>query len=415
MRSYDVLLSGVRVGQLAETSDGRVAFRFFDDYKRLPRRPVLSQSFEDDLDRTYVAKRGMLPAFFANLIPEGQLRAIIEASLGIAPGDGLGLLAAVSVDLPGAVEIVSSDMTIDVQLNGDENGTEVDLHVASKPDTRDPGVELRFSLAGVQMKFSLIRQNEKLTLPGRNARGDVIVKVDSAQYMGVAQNELATLEWARAAGFDVPRTELSTPDALPEPLRKYAPAGGSILIIDRYDRDGQRRIHQEDFAQVAGVQPARKYEHLTYDQCAALVRNIVGAEGYDEFIARLTFVIASGNADAHLKNWSLVYKNAITPTLSPMYDQVATVAWPSVSFELPLKLADTWDFLHVDEQTFGRLAKRAGADPRTTIATVERTVERIVEGWRSARVSDALPPSHAAALRSYWLRAPLFQRFALAM
>jgi len=34
-----------------------------------------------------------------------------------------------------------------------------------------------------------------------------------------------------------------------------------------------------------------------------------------------------GNADMHLKNWSLLYPNRRTPVLSPGYDFVATLPY----------------------------------------------------------------------------------------
>ena len=413
MRAYDVLLNGLRVGHLTEMTDGRVAFRFVEEYKRLAPRLVLSQFFEDDLDRVYRSKRGVLPAFFANLIPEGQLREIIETSLGLGHGDSLALLAAVSTDLPGAIELKESGVPVELQMDGEENGDVIghESNGHDAPDSTPPEVELRFSLAGVQMKFSLMRDHEKLTLPARGARGEWIVKLDSSGFPRVIENEFATLQWARAAGFDVPACYLLPLTTLPEPLRKYSGESKHVLAIERYDRVGQRRIPQEDFAQIVGLAPSLKYDQITYAQCAAIVRNVVGEVGYHEFISRLTFIVASGNADAHLKNWSLLYPDGVRPVLTPLYDQVATVAWPDVAFKLALKFAGARDFLQVSEDAFARLAVRAGADPRATVATMNAALARIVAAWRTASISDALPAGHAAALRAYWLRSPLLKRF----
>ena len=105
MRSFQVSLGEVAAGHLTEDDQGKISFRFLESYRHLTYRPVLSQSFEDDLTRTYRGKRNELPAFFANLVPEGPLRELIETSLGIPSGDELSLLGAVGQDLPGAVEI----------------------------------------------------------------------------------------------------------------------------------------------------------------------------------------------------------------------------------------------------------------------------------------------------------------------
>src|SRR4029079_5237089 len=103
------------------TDDGRVTFRFADEYRRRYRRPVLSQSFEDDLLRISRGKDRELPPFFANLVPEGHLRDLIEQSIGLERGDDLGLLAAVGFDLPGAVDIQHLAVAGEAQYeNGDE-------------------------------------------------------------------------------------------------------------------------------------------------------------------------------------------------------------------------------------------------------------------------------------------------------
>lgn len=113
----------------------------------------------------------------------------------------------------------------------------------------------------------------------------------------------------------------------------------SVLVIRRYDREGTRRIHQEDFAQVVSLPPRLKYEHISYEQCAALALQIAGKDAYREFIRRLAFVIASGNTDAHLKNWSLVYPDGVNARLSPLYDQVCTIAWEELPRTLALRLS----------------------------------------------------------------------------
>ncbi len=42
---------------------------------------------------------------------------------------------------------------------------------------------------------------------------------------------------------------------------------------------------------------------------------------------RLAFSLLIGNGDAHLKNWSLIYRDRRNPTLSPAYDFVSTAAY----------------------------------------------------------------------------------------
>lgn len=407
--TLEILLHGLPVGHLSADDTGRVSFRLLEEYRRLPQRPVLSQSFEDDLAKVYRGRKGWLPAYFANLVPEGSLRDLIEANLRLPKGDDMALLAAVGQDLPGAVEIRPADVGQGIP---DEMTNGEDFQVASPAGPRSEEGDLRFSLAGVQLKFSVLRQGDKLALPMHGSGGEWIVKLDSSSFAQVVENEYAILEWARAAGFEVPECHILPASALPPELRRHADPGRSVLSIRRYDRDGGRRIHQEDFAQVTSRPPRLKYDHVKYEQCALLVRRIVGEEAYFEFIKRLVFVVASGNNDAHLKNWSLIYPDGIRAELSPLYDQVCTIAWPEMPRTLALKLLSIWQLAQVEEATFSRLATQVGADPERTVATVRRTLERIAGTWHLAAGRDVMPREHANALRDYWRTVPLLKRYA---
>ncbi len=402
-RSLDVFLGGLLAGRLAESEPGRTSFSFSDDYRHLPRRPVLSQSFEDNLAKVHGGRRrDELPAFFANLVPEGPLRELIEASLRIPPGDEMALLAAVGEDLPGAVELRPGAGEPD-DARGDGNDEDQD------PPEEPAEGGLRFSLAGVQLKFSVLREGDKLTLPMKGKRGEWIVKLDSPRFPHLVENELAVLEWARAAGFDVPECHLEPVSALAPRLRGYADPDGRVLVIRRYDREGGRRIHQEDFAQVVGLPPRLKYDQITYEKLARLVKGIVGHDAYLEFVRRLAFVVASGNADAHLKNWSLLYPDGVEARLTPLYDQVCTIVWPEVAPELSLKLAGLKGLKQVDERSFRRLAEATGSDPAQTLDVLHDCLENIARSWNESVAPEFMPPEQSAVLREYWASVPLLR------
>ncbi|HST58730.1 MAG TPA: HipA domain-containing protein [Longimicrobium sp.] len=409
MPYYDVRLHDVVVGQMAhDPAQDRSSFRFSEDYRRQPRRHVLGQHFEDDLRRTYGSKRG-IPAWFANLVPEGALRDLLKRSLSLDTDADLPILVAVGRDLPGAVEVLPA--VEDAVLFSDHGEAEGENDARDYTDaTGQAELALRFSLPGVQMKFSVLREQEKIALPMHGQLGNWIVKLDSRRFPRLVENEFATMEWARAAGLEVPECQIAPLEVLDDALQSYAPEGTNVFLIRRYDRDGSKRIHQEDFAQVVNQPPASKYGHTTYEGCASLVRQIVGPEGYREFIRRLTFMVASGNADAHLKNWSLLYPDGVTAVLSPLYDQVATVAWPEeVTFKWALKFAGTKDPYHIDSSAFTRLAQKSGGDVKDTLRTMQETIERTAAAWSTSAASEAMPREHAERLGEYWSRAPLLR------
>ena len=46
-----------------------------------------------------------------------------------------------------------------------------------------------------------------------------------------------------------------------------------------------------------------------------------------EFLRRFVFNALIGNADMHLKNWSLIYPDRRAAMLAPAYDFVSTIAY----------------------------------------------------------------------------------------
>jgi serine/threonine-protein kinase HipA len=116
---------------------------------------------------------------------------------------------------------------------------------------------LRFSLAGVQLKFSAVMEaSGGLTIPAGGMGGSWIVKLPSHRFPAVPENEFAMLELARRVGITVAENRLvpmADIKGLPEEAR--AP-GGKALAVRRFDRlPGGESVHMEDFAQVFGQFP----------------------------------------------------------------------------------------------------------------------------------------------------------------
>jgi serine/threonine-protein kinase HipA len=403
MQVFDVFINGVLAGKIGRPPGQQVVFTLLDEYRQRWPRPVLGQQFEDEPKAKYVGKSQKLPAFFANLIPEkGPLRQLIEHSLALTSRDDLALLVALGEGLPGAVEVhpgVEGAYLLDATQP-------LVAEATIEPET-DEIAAFRFSLGGVQMKFSVLLEADKLRLPLRDELGNWIVKFDSVSFPNLPANEYAIMQWADKAGFEVPECRLLPGTELPEALRTRVTLPDKIFLIRRYDRDGARRIHQEDFAQVAGLQPEKKYDHWSYETCAAIVRQVCGNAQYEEFIRRLVFMVASGNTDAHLKNWSFLYPDGINAVLTPMYDQVAVVAWLTPEWALHFAGSKRPD--KTDETAFRQLAQVSGGDPERVIQLVNETLATIAKAWQDGGIADLLPLEHAEALRRFWDKVPLLK------
>lgn len=371
----DVRLHGRPVGTLTRLPDDRNLFAFDTEYTHDSDRPTLSLSFKDSLGGLITqlpATQTRLAPFFSNLLPEGTLRDYLAKRANVKPQREFFLAAALGQDLPGAVQIVSRD---DASF---PDGTESE-HEAGDDATQ----VLHFSLAGVQLKFSAVEKaTGGLTVPADGVGGAWIVKLPSRTFAGVPENEFAMMELARQVGIVVPETRL-----LPIAQIGGIPAGiehlgDTAFAIKRFDRgpNGQL-IHIEDFAQVFGVYPDRKYERASYRNIARVLWIETGEAGIVEFVRRLVFNALIGNADMHLKNWSLIYTDSRQAGLAPAYDYVATIAYlPDEA--MALNLVDSKKFSSVTLEQFARLAAKAGLPEKMTLDTVRETVDAFRGAWR---------------------------------
>ena len=82
----------------------------------------------------------------------------------------------------------------------------------------------------------------------------------------------------------------------------------------------------EDFAQILVKYPHEKYDSANYEQIGRViyVYSGDGLADVQQLARRLLTNILLANGDAHLKNWSLLYEDQVTPRLSPAYDIVTT-------------------------------------------------------------------------------------------
>ncbi len=380
-------LKGRRIGVINRLAGDRQFFVFEEDYIDDPGRPTLSLSYKSRTGGLVTSVRQVhrrVPPFFSNLLPEGHLRTYLADRAGVKPEREFFLLAALGADLAGAVTVTPLDHGGDLQHDD-----------ADAPDRaeRAAGGALRFSLAGVQLKFSAVMESSGgLTIPAEGIGGSWIVKLPSMRFAAVSENEFSMLELARAIGITVPRIQLvpvSSIQGLPADTRSLA--AGKALAVERFDRGpGGQRIHMEDFAQVFGIFPEGKYKSVSYANIARVLWAETGEQGAYEFVKRLAFSVLIGNADMHLKNWSLLYPDTRTPMLSPAYDFVATLPYiPNDKLALTFGGSRSLEGITLDQ--IRRFADTAGL-PVTPISRIVReTAEATVAAWRKLDHRDLLP------------------------
>lgn len=395
-----VFLNELPVGRLSLDARERCEFRLLESYKQAYPRPVLGQGFLDEPDKIH-ATRARVPPWFSNLLPEGPLRDLIAKRVGVSEIREFHLLAHLGEDLPGAVRLRPEE---DRPLPFDAGPA------VSTKDPADPG-PWRFSLAGVQLKFSANQRKGGLTVPVSGLGGDWIIKLPDARFPQVPLNEWASMQWARESGIQIPEIDLvalESVSGLPEGVSAYGEQ--QAFAIRRFDRPTPqgKRVQMEDFAQILGLFPEQKYAKYNYETLASLLLAIAGPDAVDRFIHRLLFVIASGNGDAHHKNWTLVYPNGVNAQLSPAYDLVSTIQYLP-NDQLALNLAKSKRFADVDMKGFSRMARKIGLEEDWMESRVRVHRERILDAWGQAKKRFDFAGDAVHKIEAHLREIPLFR------
>jgi serine/threonine-protein kinase HipA len=387
--SFSVWIGDRRAGTIHRIGD-RTRFSLDLDYRDDPHRPVLGLVFEDRPEKVHVATVRVAP-WFSNLLPESRLRDWIARERDVNPEREMELLAQVGHDLPGAVRILAED---EAPLEAAWIAEPDTYAIETADDFHQPGV--RFSLAGVAMKFSMVQRSKQFTLPAHGEGGDWIVKTPDAVFRDVPLNEFAMMTLADAVGIEVPEVMLVPREKIDDRLpHSVWPTNEEFAYaIRRFDRDGQHGlIHIEDLAQVRNIYQELK-DKGNFETVASLIYRGRDKDSLLEFTRRLTFDILISNGDHHLKNWSLIYPDGRVPRLAPAYDIVSTAHYFEGNRieDLALKFGGNKEFHRVSLGTFRRLQERLGARDVDLAECAALTVERTIAEWPNhARLLDRNP------------------------
>ncbi len=183
----------------------------------------------------------------------------------------------------------------------------------------------QIAVTGVQPKISLELADSDGNAPNAPKRftlvglwGSYILKPPTVQYAELPEIEDVTMHMAHVAGISV----------VPHSLIRLQ-SGELAYITKRIDRidtsKGQKKIHLEDMCQLTERLTEDKY-HGSYEQVAKVIQRYSARPGLDviNFFELVLFSFLTGNADMHLKNFSLLHEPTSGTALSPAYDLVAT-------------------------------------------------------------------------------------------
>jgi serine/threonine-protein kinase HipA len=394
------------VGYLIGFKDVRNILSIAEEFKSNPERPTFSLTTHPEFTnaKTLMAEPWVrsqrLHPVLSNLLPEGSLRELIAQGLKVHVDNEFHILSYLGDDLPGAIKAAPMDpkdvpdYLLNIQGKAKAKAVKFDKVIQ----------ENKFSLAGVQMKFSMKEKDGRYNLSKGDELGDWIIKTPSTKHKFVPLNEYTAMSLAELAGVEIPEIKLVEMGQLDDLPPINLPDEKKAFAIKRFDRDAEQRIHMEDFAQVLVKYPHEKYTAANYENIGKVIYDFSGDGLADaqQFARRLLVNILLANGDAHLKNWSLIYPDRFTPRLSPAYDIVTTKVYIENETKYALNLGGTKAWYEVSMRNFESWAERSGIPWRAIKPHLDDTLSKAREYWPEALNTLPMDEAHKDALRSHW-------------
>lgn len=235
---------------------------------------------------------------------------------------------------------------------------------------------VKFSLAGMQSKFTMVRYGESWYWPSVGYASTHIVKPDAKDFPHSSYIECATMDLANLCGLSVPKHGI------------LQAGEASAFIVERFDRAIQqnglaKRLRVEDMTQALGLSRDEKYDVEVGDIVSLLDKLDPTHELSYEFFNQLIFNTHAGNCDAHAKNYTLIM-NDEGVSLSPLYDSLNTLTWSSMSAYLAMPINEKYDACNITPDDWRTEAKNLGLDGNRIAARATEISKSIQEHAREA-------------------------------
>lgn len=391
-RTLRGFIGGEPVGTLYE-NQGIWSFRYEESWVAhgvplSPGLPLTPTLIEDD------GSVRPVQWFFDNLLPEGDARARLIASLPGDAGDAWDLLAQFGAESAGALTLLPPGMAQAEAGLRPLSDEELNARILAMPrQSLASKAPKKMSLAGAQEKLPVVIDERGAVFDPIGATASThILKPDvlAVHYPASSANEWYCARLARELKLPVPPVAL-----------RYVPA--SVYIIERFDRrahgDATVRLHTLDAAQLLSLDAGAKYTKSGAEALRAVAEMCrAKAPARIALFRWALFNALIGNGDAHLKNLSL-FAEREGYSLAPHYDLVSTgawcrpellgqgePAWPDIGLSFPIGNART--FAELTRSDFFLFAEELGVP---TVAA-ERSLHAM---------TDALLPAADSLRREY--------------
>ena len=300
-----VYYGDIFAGLIREEPGERVVFTYDASYIESG-HPAIAHSLPVRAE-SHICGNGLHP-FFDNLVSEGWLERAQSLLLGRREASRFELLLAFGFDCAGAVSIVDLEPS-------DLSGAMLDMS-----DPMESAVlKGRASLSGVQPKFAVIKEGGAFRPARFNELSTHIAKFPSPDHSDLVQNEyLTTMAFKTLMPDDeIVRLGFEEINGLDEPA----------LLVERFDRNADGRLHFEEFTQLLGRPSRAKYDGAHRDMASFMLetRGCLPTQAHLLYRRILTGLLL-GNTDMHLKNFAMFHSKSGL-RLTPSYDQVSAAIY----------------------------------------------------------------------------------------
>lgn len=325
---------------------------------------------------------------FENLLPEGDIRQTLAAAAQRGAKDVVGLLGIFGGECAGALSLWPDESAPPSPPTYRPCGANDLGNALGEAHSVTQIVHLlrqtRQTMSGAQDKLVLYRRPAsgspdlghalEYRLPVAGASSTVLLKRDRGACPGLLQNEIAAMSLMAACG--VPTAHHARNALLSE-----------VYETARFDRvlqpDGSvQRLHAEDGCQLTGKVSIAKYAGThgpTYaDLVAVLKRHSADPRVDGEHLFRWAVAnLAIGNRDAHAKNVSMLYHDAETKRLAPVYDVICTVAYEQRDLELPMRFGGQVAMAGLTPGAVPKAAREFGLTAQRAVTLIDEVTTSI--------------------------------------
>jgi len=288
------------------------------------------------------------------LLPEGETRTVLERFFQVRRGDGFALLTALGRDCAGAVIVSPAGETLASDAEGPRPLTDAEVAEAV--------AALRQHPLGVDADVRVSRAAALAALPAAEVRLDEF-------------------------------------------------GGRTVLVVTRFDRETKDgtlvRVHQEDGCQALGVDPSGSAKYQAVDGIASY-RHLAGIlTGYAadrtaelrRLGAMMTFTVAIGNTDAHLRNHAFLHGEN-TVSLAPVYDAAPTAGFAGTR-QLALWVSGQPLLSVVTRDHLIREMASWGLDSDAACDVIDTTLTRLAAAYpEAAETIPGVPPAMVEACQT---------------